>query len=126
MRRRLTLATAVMLGTVGCKTAAVKEEAPPQPMEAQSVAQPEAAQGGAADAGTSAPAGAPLVAIPPAPALPVAPAHLPPVEEPADNPTTPEKAYLGSMLFFDKRLSKDDSMACEGCHHIDKAYTSGN
>ncbi len=28
------------------------------------------------------------------------------------------------MLFFDKRASKDGSMACVQCHHIDRAYTS--
>jgi cytochrome c peroxidase len=68
----------------------------------------------------------PKVELPPAPAIPAAPAHLPTAEDPADNPTTPEKVALGHVLFFDKRLSKDDSMQCESCHHIDKAWTSGN
>jgi len=64
--------------------------------------------------------------LPPAPALPTTPAGLGVVKAPDDNPTTPEKVELGWKLFFDKRLSKDDSMACENCHHLDKAYTSGN
>ena len=67
----------------------------------------------------------PKVELPPAPALPATPAGLAEVKDPEDNPTTPEKADLGHKLFFDKRLSKDGSMACEACHHIEKAYTSG-
>ena len=74
--------------------------------------------------------GAPLPIPPPVIStqfvVPKGPEHLPAVEESKDNPTTPEKVLLGYALFFDKRLSKDDSMACEGCHHIDKAYTSGH
>ncbi len=69
---------------------------------------------------------APKVELPAAPALPALPVGLPPVTAPQDNPTTPEKAELGWKLFFDPRLSKDGSMACAACHHIDKAYTSGN
>ena len=38
----------------------------------------------------------------------------PPV--PADNPVTQEKVDLGRKLFFDKRLSKDGSIACASCH----------
>ncbi|MFZ5468120.1 MAG: cytochrome c peroxidase [Myxococcota bacterium] len=67
----------------------------------------------------------PTEALPSAPPLPAVPTGLPPLEEPATNPTTPEKVALGHLLFFDKRLSKDGSMACEGCHHIEQAYTSG-
>ena len=65
------------------------------------------------------------VRLPPAPAVPRTPAGLGELKAPDDNPTTAEKVDLGYRLFFDKRLSKDDSMACEGCHHIDKAYSSG-
>jgi len=36
--------------------------------------------------------------------------------DPADNPASKEKIALGYTLFFDKRLSKDDSAACAGCH----------
>jgi cytochrome c peroxidase len=63
--------------------------------------------------------------LPPAPPIPETPIFLPAVEEPKDNPTTPEKVWLGYQLFFDKRLSKDESMSCESCHHPDQAWTSG-
>lgn len=68
---------------------------------------------------------APKVELPEAPALPAMPLGLAAVASPAENPTTAERAELGWFLFFDKRASKDGSMACENCHHIDKAYTSG-
>jgi cytochrome c peroxidase len=41
---------------------------------------------------------------------------LPAVVPPEDNPTTPAKVALGRKLFFDKRLSKDNSIACATCH----------
>ncbi|MFL6387945.1 MAG: cytochrome-c peroxidase [Terriglobales bacterium] len=41
---------------------------------------------------------------------------LPFVMPPADNPITPEKVALGRKLFFDKRLSSDNSIACATCH----------
>ena len=44
---------------------------------------------------------------------------------PADNPLTKEKVELGRTLFFDKRLSKDGTIACASCHLPSKAYTDG-
>lgn len=44
---------------------------------------------------------------------------------PADNPLTKEKVELGRILFFDKRLSKDGTIACASCHLPSKAYTDG-
>jgi len=41
---------------------------------------------------------------------------------PADNPLTPEKVELGRLLFFDVRLSADDSVACATCHSPEKAF----
>lgn len=35
----------------------------------------------------------------------------------------PEKVALGEKLFHDKRLSKDNSLACAGCHALDKGGT---
>lgn len=35
---------------------------------------------------------------------------------PADNPVTDKGATLGRVLFFDKALSLDDSIACASCH----------
>ena len=45
-----------------------------------------------------------------------APLGLPPVPIPADNPPTVDSIALGRMLFYDKRLSRDDSIACASCH----------
>lgn len=42
---------------------------------------------------------------------------------PEDNPITPEKAELGRVLFFDTRLSIDDSTACGTCHDPNYQYT---
>ncbi len=44
---------------------------------------------------------------------------------PADNSLTTEKVELGRLLFFDKRLSKDNSIACASCHMPALAYTDG-
>jgi cytochrome c peroxidase len=88
-----------------------------------------AADAGAKAAGAAAGGAAELAEavqkLPPAPPVPETPVFLPAVEEPKDNPTTPEKVWLGYQLFFDKRLSKDGSMSCESCHHPELAYTSG-
>lgn len=66
-----------------------------------------------------------LPELPPVAALPPAPLFLNAPPENPDNPTTPEKVALGYLLFFDKRLAGDGSMPCEGCHHIDKGWSSG-
>jgi cytochrome c peroxidase len=44
---------------------------------------------------------------------------------PADNPLTNEKIELGRMLFFDKRLSQDNTIACANCHLAKFAFTDG-
>ena len=44
---------------------------------------------------------------------------------PADNPLTTEKIELGRALFFDKRLSNDNSIACANCHLAQFAFTDG-
>jgi len=41
---------------------------------------------------------------------------LPPLISPSENPITPEKVSLGRKLFFDKRLSSDNSISCATCH----------
>ncbi len=46
-------------------------------------------------------------------------------EIPPDNPQTPEKIALGEKLFFDPRLSVDDTVACASCHDPDRAFTDG-
>ncbi len=67
----------------------------------------------------------PKIDLPLAAALLKPPLGLGEVAAPIENPTTAEKVDLGWKLFFDKRLSKDGSMACAQCHHIELAYTSG-
>ena len=42
---------------------------------------------------------------------------------PADNPQTPAKVALGKELFFDQRLSADNTQACASCHKPDKGFT---
>jgi cytochrome c peroxidase len=44
---------------------------------------------------------------------------------PADNPLTNEKVELGRTLFFDKRLSQDNTVACANCHLAKFAFTDG-
>lgn len=41
---------------------------------------------------------------------------LPPLVAPRDNPGTPRKVALGRKLFFDKRLSGDNTVSCATCH----------
>jgi cytochrome c peroxidase len=45
----------------------------------------------------------------------------PPV--PASNPLTHAKVELGKLLYFDKRLSKDDTISCATCHDPAKGWT---
>jgi len=51
------------------------------------------------------------------------PAGLPALPVPEDNPLTVEKIALGKMLYFDKRLSKDGTVACSTCHDPAMAWT---
>ncbi len=44
---------------------------------------------------------------------------------PADNPITAEKVELGKALFFDPRLSIDDTVSCATCHDPKKGYSNG-
>ena len=41
---------------------------------------------------------------------------------PADNPITRAKIELGRQLYFDRRLSSDNSVSCADCHHPDEGY----
>jgi cytochrome c peroxidase len=51
---------------------------------------------------------------------------LPPIQEPADNPSTPAKVALGAQLFVDKRLSGSGQMACQSCHFRALGWTDGS
>jgi cytochrome c peroxidase len=44
---------------------------------------------------------------------------------PEGNPSTPAKMQLGKQLFFDTRLSRDDSTSCATCHQPSKGWSSG-
>jgi cytochrome c peroxidase len=44
---------------------------------------------------------------------------------PADNPTTKQGVYLGRMLFYEKKLSANNTLSCGSCHQQDKAFTDG-
>ncbi len=44
------------------------------------------------------------------------PSNFPPAFLPADNPQTKEGIALGRRLFFEKRLSGDNTMSCATCH----------
>lgn len=44
---------------------------------------------------------------------------------PEDNPPTPAKIALGKMLYFDKRLSADGTVACASCHAPRFGFTDG-
>ncbi|MFN4034191.1 MAG: parallel beta-helix domain-containing protein [Fimbriimonadales bacterium] len=50
---------------------------------------------------------------------------FPPIVQPDDNPTTPEKVELGRLLFFDPILSDDNSMSCAHCHHPNLGFSDG-
>jgi cytochrome c peroxidase len=52
------------------------------------------------------------------------PAGLPPVPHPKDNPPTPEKIALGKQLYFDPRLSADDTISCASCHDPKKGWSN--
>ena len=51
--------------------------------------------------------------------------ELPPINHPENNPTSPEKVALGAQLFVDKRLSPDNTTACQGCHYRELGWTHG-
>jgi cytochrome c peroxidase len=50
------------------------------------------------------------------------PLGLPALPVPDDNPMTDDKIELGKLLYFDKRLSKDGTIACATCHDPTKGW----
>lgn len=44
---------------------------------------------------------------------------------PAENLLTKEKIELGRAIFFDKRMSKDNTIACASCHMAKKGFADG-
>jgi cytochrome c peroxidase len=53
------------------------------------------------------------------------PLGLPPVPIPAQNPETEEAVELGRKLLYDKRLSRDNTVACASCHNPALYFTDG-
>jgi cytochrome c peroxidase len=44
---------------------------------------------------------------------------------PADNPLTKEGVALGRMLFYENKLSNNNTISCASCHQQQKAFTDG-
>jgi len=53
------------------------------------------------------------------------PPALPEPQVPADNPMTAAKVELGRHIFYDKRLSYNQTLACASCHEQARAFTDG-
>lgn len=49
---------------------------------------------------------------------------LPPVNVPADNQIDEKKIALGRLLFYDRRLSLNDTFSCAICHIPEQGFTS--
>lgn len=47
------------------------------------------------------------------------------INTPADNPITKQGVYLGRLLFYETRLSANNTLSCSSCHQQDKAFTDG-
>jgi len=52
------------------------------------------------------------------------PLGLPPIPAPAENPVTLEKISLGRRLFFDRRLSHNNTISCAMCHVPEQGFSS--
>ena len=53
------------------------------------------------------------------------PLGLKPMKVPEDNPLTEAKIELGKQLYFDTRLSRDNSVSCASCHDPEKGWSNG-
>ena len=54
------------------------------------------------------------------------PSHFPDMIIPSDNPMTEEGVALGRWLFYEKRLSGNDSMSCASCHMPQSSFSDPN
>lgn len=52
------------------------------------------------------------------------PLGLPPIPVPDGNPISPEKVELGRLLFFDRRLSHNNTISCAMCHVPEQGFSS--
>lgn len=55
-----------------------------------------------------------------------APSHFPQMLIPEDNPMTVEGVELGRKLFYEKKLSRDNSISCASCHSPENAFSDPN
>ncbi len=53
------------------------------------------------------------------------PEHFPTPRVPDDNPVTEASAELGRLLFYDTRLSENQTQSCASCHLQELAFTDG-
>ena len=54
------------------------------------------------------------------------PSHFPSMPIPGDNPMTVEGVELGRFLFYEKKLSGDNTMSCGSCHAPSAAFSDKN
>ncbi|MGB0914818.1 MAG: cytochrome-c peroxidase, partial [Crocinitomicaceae bacterium] len=54
------------------------------------------------------------------------PSHFPVMDIPEDNPMTVEGVALGRKLFYEKKLSGDNSISCAECHAPSSAFSDPN
>jgi cytochrome c peroxidase len=54
------------------------------------------------------------------------PSHFPDMIIPADNPMTVEGVELGRYLFYEKKLSGDNTMSCASCHMPESSFSDPN
>jgi|TARA_R110000737_G_scaffold350514_2_gene389728 cytochrome c peroxidase len=54
------------------------------------------------------------------------PSHFPKMVIPEDNPLTVAGVDLGRRLFYEKRLSGDNSLSCGGCHSPQESFSDKN
>ncbi len=52
------------------------------------------------------------------------PSYFPTLPVPSDNPQTPAKIALGRQLFYDARLSADNTISCSSCHQQQFAFSN--
>ena len=81
--------------------------------------------GGGGDAGSDPGATAPPASVGPTQWVWVLPAGFAPPVVPADNPMSAAKVRLGRQLFYDTRLSVNNTLACAGCHAPSLAFADG-
>ncbi len=54
------------------------------------------------------------------------PSHFPQMQIPSDNPMTKEGVELGRKLFYETRLSRDNSISCASCHLPQNGFSDPN